>query len=375
MGASHFLAIDGAPGTGKTRTIVDKAKDWGPSTAVITYTNDAAHVLTSRAPDLVAGTVYSLTWSAVAPYATTKVRSSNKTAPYNQRKIDSILDTALNEYINDAPSRPGTTDSNDVDKLARQLHCWREGPPPFDLDTTEPVGPLKYIMPLARWVAAGCPIHFTDQVDTLVIDECQDMSWLELRAALGLLLPGGRVEAYGDPGQSIFAFSKGMADDELPPCWLMADEKVVLDKGWRVGDQVASVASRVLSSYYERPASSFRADHSTQLLNWQPDTPPPKGLVMGYSRYSVAGTFKRWRLNGVGIVPKVGKADDELVLSTGHAAKGAEADDVYLLPWSRVALERLERRDTQTLRLLYVMMTRAKRRLYLPASLTARLPK
>ena len=79
-------------------------------------------------------------------------------------------------------------------------------------------------------------------------------------------------------------------------------------------------------------------------------------------------------LSRTGIVPNVAAANRELVLSTGHAAKGAEADDVYILPWSRTAISRFERRDPETVRLLYVMLTRAKRRVFLPRTIKARLP-
>ena len=366
-----FLAIDGAPGTGKTRTIVDKSKGWGERSAVVTYTNDAAHVLHERAPHIDAGTIYSLTWSYVSPFATTKPMGSTSNVTYGKRRVHHIFDSALEQYTKDAP---GKKKIDRYDGMSKQLHAWRDGAPPFDLDAEQAKGALKFLLPVARWVAAGCPIHPDEQVDTLVIDEAQDMSWLELRAALGLLSPDGIVEAYGDPGQAIFGQSKGMVGNQLPPVWLMATDKQILDKGWRVGDNVASVASRVLSSYYDRPASMFRADHSTTLLGWEGTIPPRKGLVLGYSRYNVAKAFKRWNLNETGIVPKVANADHELVLSTGHAAKGAEADDVYLLPWSKIALERLTKKDAETLRLLYVMLTRARKRVHIPITLKARLP-
>ena len=368
---THILAIDGAPGTGKTRMIVDKSKTWDERVAVVTYTNDAAHVLQQRAPDIEAGTIYSLTWSYVSPFAKTKPMGSTKNLTYGKRRVNHIFDPALEQYVQDAPGKKAL---DRYDELSKRLHAWREGAPPFDLDAEQAKGALKFLLPVARWVAAGCPIHPDEQVDLLVIDEAQDMSWLELRAAQGLLSIGCRIEAYGDPGQAIFGQSKGMTGSQLPPVWVAATETRVLSKGWRVGDNVASVASRVLSSYYDRPASMFRADHATTILGWDAVVPPRRGLVLGYSRYTVGKAFRSWNLTNTGIVPKVANADLELVLSTGHAAKGAEADDVYLLPWSRIALERLAVRDAETLRLLYVMLTRARRRVHIPLTLKARLP-
>ena len=200
------------------------------------------------------------------------------------------------------------------------------------------------------------------------------MSWLELRACMGLLREGGNATAYGDPGQSIFAQSKGMVGNALPPVWSYADHKEVLDIGYRVGDPVASVASRVLNSYYKRPSSTFKAQHRTDILTWNHTLRPFRGLVLGYSRRAVAKAFRNWTLTRTGVVPNVAEADKELVLATGHAAKGAEADDVYLLPWSRQAIKRLEEKDTETVRLLYVMLTRAKKRVHIPITLKARLP-
>jgi len=369
----RVVAIDGPPGTGKTRRIVAEASAWTTENgAVVTYTNDAAAVLQQRAPDVPSGTVYSLTWPYVRDYlkgAKAGVAYSNRA--YTARKIHHLFDTALDQYLLDAPSRRAR---DQLDFMAKALHDWRDGDPPFDLDSELPKGPIKYLLPLARWLEDGAPVPEAEKYDCLMIDEAQDMSWTELRAALALVKADGNVWTFGDPGQAIFGESKGMKGAQLPPVWQRADETEVLNKGWRVGDNVASVAAAALRSYYDRPAATFRADHSTQLLTWRPDSPPRRGLVLGYSRHSVAKAFRGWGLRGTGIVPKVGRADEELVLSTGHAAKGAEADDVYLLPWSRVALERFERREPQTVRLLYVMLTRARRRLHVPRTLRARLP-
>lgn len=373
-----ITAIDGPPGTGKTRAIVEKAESeqWGVESAAITYTNEAAAVLRKRAPSLPAGTIYALSWPFVKPLAqgTNKRRTSRASGgqAYNARPVHHIFDPALLQYAEDAPSnQPARRE----DALARQLHAWRgEGDPPFDLAQETPKGALKFVLPLARWVQAGCPVPENELLKRIAIDEAQDMSWLELRAAFGLVKKGGSVTAYGDPGQSIFGEAKGNPGSSLPPMLQIAEETKVLSTGYRVGDPVASVAARVLKSYYDRSAQTFRANHSTELLVWDARIKPFRGLVLGYSRRGVVKAFRNWGLTKTGVVPNVAKANDALVLSTGHAAKGAEADDVYLLPWSRVALGRFERRDPATVRLLYVMLTRARRRVFLPRAMRARLP-
>ena len=366
-----LVAFDGAPGTGKTRRIVQAAAEWeGIRAGVVTYTKDAAAVVKRRAPDVVAGTVYSLTWPYVKAYVKGKINGAQYSASYTKRKIHHHFDPALEQYKQDAPSsRP----PHRLDEIARSLHGWAEGPPPFNLAAEKTEGQLKFILPLARWLEAGAPIPVEEQFDKLMIDESQDMSWVEFRATMALVRDGGEVHAFGDPGQAVFGTAKGMVGSALPPVWLAADEYNVLDKGYRVGDPVASVAANVLRSWYDRPARMFKADHITELATWDAETAPIVGLVMGYSRNNVANAFTQWGLRSTGVVPKVAEADKELVLSTGHAAKGAEANDVYLLPWSREALSRLEARDPATLRLLYVMLTRGRKRVFLPRQLKARL--
>jgi len=95
--------------------------------------------------------------------------------------------------------------------------------------------------------------------------------------------------------------------------------------------------------------------------------------VLGYSRAVIAKTFETWDLENTGIVPGQGDPEKTLVLSTIHSAKGAEAKDIYLLPWSKMALQRLENRDPRELRTLYVALTRAKENLYIPWNLKARI--
>ena len=329
-------------------------------------------MLRKRAPNLQSGTIYSLTWPYVKPFVKgNKVQTAAGNKIYSLRRIHHLFDPALIQYENDAPSNKPSTRQ---DALAKELHSWSRGDPPFKLEHEIPKGSLKFLLPLARWVEAGCPIPEHEQFDQIAIDEAQDMSWVELRAAVALVKEDGTITAYGDPGQSIFSNAKGVMGDALPPLWAMSDKQQIMEKGYRVGDPVASIATRVLRSYYDRPARTFRAEHSTEMLAWDYRTKPLRGLVLGYSRRNVAKAFRTWGLSRTGIVPNIAIADKELVLSTGHAAKGAEADDVYILPWSRVALERFERREPETVRLLYVMLTRARKRIFLPRSLKARLP-
>lgn len=352
--------------------ILKEATTWGNDTAVVTYTRDAAAIIQQRAPHVRAGTVYSLTWPHVRPFATGKRVMVPTSAAYSTRRVAHLMDPALDAYTAAAPSLQPKRIS---DEIARALHNWDGlGSPPFDLAKLKATGQLTFILPLARWVASGCPLPKEDKLNTLAIDEAQDMGALELRAALGLLRGKGTAFAYGDPGQAIFSEGKGVRPDALPPAWTMADETRTMHGGYRVGDPIATLAANTLRPYYDRPASVFCADHATQLIPWDSlQQPSGAGLVLGYSRWTVAKYFRQWGLTNTAVTPKVSRADSELVLSTGHAAKGSEADDVYLLPWSRKAIKRIEANDPNALRLLYVMLTRARKRLHIPRSLYVRL--
>jgi superfamily I DNA/RNA helicase len=373
--------VDGPPGTGKSTDIIRRATegDWkGKRVAVLTYTNAAADVIRQRAPWITAGTVYSLLWSSVKevlPPSYTKGmrRRTKRKAAYHDRRVENWRDNALERYTKDAPSKRPPTPLNIV---AQQLHSWDATTPcEIDLEALEPVQELTFILPMAYWLSKGAPLsQASGQFDVVVIDEAQDMSALEIASALRLVAPGGEAHAYGDPGQAIFSNSKGLEAGKLPYVWEHADTKTELTTGYRCGSAVAKAASGILRSYYDRSHENFTAEHATPISLWQvPEINPQiyKGLVMGWSRNHVNNLFTRWNLRGVAIVPGLADASKELVVCTGHSAKGAEADEVYLLPWTATAMEGLYSLDPERLKLLYVMTTRARRRLHLPPELYA----
>lgn len=365
-----LVAIDGPPGVGKTTQILKESQEAKGRTAIITYTNAAAEVARERlqSSECLVGTVYSLTWKSVSRSTGSKQgRGPKAGTPWRNRRVDSSWDPVLDEYEDAAPSKKPKTEERD---FAIELH--KLG----DLDPFKLKGrkELKYVLPLAQWVAQGCPTREEDLFDTIFIDEAQDMSTLELAATAGLLKQGGELRAFMDPGQAIFASTKGI-EDQLAPAWLLAEEQSRLQGGFRVGNPIASLASSVLDSYFSRPPESFAKEETTALEHWDPYSgPPTKGLVLGYSRANVARWFRDWDLEKTGIVPGQGSPNTQLVMSTIHSAKGAESYEVFLLPWGKSALERLEDRSPSELRLLYVALTRASKLLYLPDNLSIRVP-
>lgn len=180
--------------------------------------------------------------------------------------------------------------------------------------------------------------------------------------------------AYGDPGQAIHLGSKGVPARDLPPAFALAHETEVLSGGHRCGDPLASAATAVLASYWPRAASTFAAGHRSEILTWNPSLRPQSGLVLGYSRSAVAGKVKEWGTRNSWVIPNKTDCARELAFSTIHSAKGSESPDVYVLPNRRLC-DKIQRRDPEALKVLYVAMTRARHRLYLPRSLKAILPK
>jgi hypothetical protein len=369
----QLTAIDGPPGAGKTTFILDLAQQQDKSVAIVTYTNAAADVVKERLGDspISVGTIYKLTWNPIKTFTGLKQgRGPKAVGPWLTRPIEDSWDTALTQYVDSAPSRLPPSEAQEA---ARQLHAWDEGPCPLNIKGTAPVGPLKYPLALADWIEKGKPSHKEDLFDLILIDEAQDMSTMELEATMGLLDKGGEAIAFMDPGQAIFSHAKGIEDNSLAPAWVKAGTRYRLMGGFRVGNPAASLASRVLKPFFDRPSESF-ASGKTSINSWEPDQEKPlKGLVLGYSRAHVAKCIERWDLQRVGLVPGQGNPDKELVMSTIHSAKGAEADDVFLLPWTRPALERLESFDPRELRTAYVALTRARNNLHLPWNLQSRI--
>ncbi len=375
----NLITIDGGPGTGKSTTIINNCKDiWkGKRVVVVTYTNSAADVLRLRAPWVTSGTVYSLLWPYVSkilpPEYRKKKHQKRAKAGYQVRHIENSKDQELNKYGKEAPSRQ--MKSPDF-ITADMLHGWGGDLKycPVDFREITPDNELQYVLPIAFWVGAGAPMDETQKYDVVVIDEAQDMSALEIAAALRMLKEGGQAYAYGDPGQAIFSESKGLGVEGLPHAWEICAEHQALVKGYRCGTGVATPASAVLSSYYNVSPHLFTADHSSVIQTWNPGDKknrPKTGMVLCLSRRNVVNTFHSWGLSGTPIVPGIANPNKQLILCTGHAAKGAEADDVYVAPWSSGAMEQLYDGDPGMVKLLYVMMTRARKRLHLPGALAA----
>ena len=365
------VALDGPPGSGKTTKLVRDSHDWPVPWAIVTYSKDAAKTLHSRGvPQDLAGTIYSLAWPHVkkSPAGVSTVRTKLNTAPaYRSRAMRHSEDAGIDQYLRDAPSK------NPADPRLEELHAWdpTQGDPPDWVWDKPPKG-TSFAVSLARWLAQGAPL-VNPGYKFIAIDEAQDLSALELAASLALLRPGGECLAVGDPGQAIHLGNKGWPDALLPPAWLRADRHEGLKQGYRMGLPATQVASDTLAPYYDRPASYFTTSaHATNVHLW--DTQPPLedgGLILGWSRRQCVDYCHKHGLAFTGLVPNV--RDSVVTVCTIAAAKGHEADSVFLLPWSEKWMSFLSEGDPSVLKIAYVALTRARFNLHLPAGLYARL--
>jgi len=136
---------------------------------------------------------------------------------------------------------------------------------------------------------------------------------------------------------------------------------------------LATIASSVLKPYYDRGDGWAASDHETSIRTWvSPQIRPDKGLVLGYSRKIVGKQFEDWGCSGVWVrAGGSGQPNKELVLAVCHEAKGFESDSVFILPWPRKRLIRLVQQEPEIIKVLYVMMTRARKRCFVTREMMA----
>lgn len=366
---SSLTVFTGAAGTGKTSRILAEPR----YEAIATYTNAVAENAARRGGSAVkARTIYSLLWPHLRTRRALERPRSAQEAAYFTRPAEDAGDPILDQFAADAPSEQPRTEAA---AMARALHGWESGAPPFDLaecrrrmgSSLPTDGPLAFALTLAEFLAdVESDPTWEPPYGLVAGDEWQDFSALEARATLTL---ADEVHGYGDPCQAIFSTSKGNEPGALPYGWRVPGRKErALTGGHRCGDPLASLAARVIGDWWEMDPRAFRAIHDTEVIPWDAAAPPERGLVMGWRRQEeVSDTFRAWDLKQKFIrMGERADPDGDLVLATIHNAKGYESDDCYLLPWPRALMRGLARGEVEARKLLYTALTRARKRVFVP---------
>jgi len=362
---SRVTWVDGEPGSGKT-TFLGNSDEFD---TIITFSNGAADNGRARFPQKTWSTIYKLAFPHSKGLFENIPKYRRLTSEFNRNRIANPNDVLLTKFAVTAPGRKPRTRG---DVMTEMLHGWRDGPCPVDLEEyrlqLKEEGAPPYVYSLAKWLDEGCPLtNGAKRQPRAGFDEAQDASFLHLRCALGLF---DEIVCFGDPGQSLFGPSHGVENDENPPGFQVAHEHRKMDRSFRCGMPLAGIASDILAPFYDR-GHSWAASHRTVLRPWEntavrPDT----GLVLSNNRETVVKYFTDWNCNGTW-VRAGGGADpqEEMILAVVHEAKGFEADNVYILPLSEPWTVRLVQGDPIVLKVLYVMMTRARKRCFVPRQL------
>lgn len=361
---STIVTHRGLAGCGKTTAIVSRQHDFD---GVFTYTNAAATILRARGWSGPCMTIYKATFPHVRNYVERAARRPNERA-YSRRRISGAEDAALRRYVLDASGKYRRTASADI---SRRVHGWVNGDCPVNLESEEVLAmtDAKYALPLARWLQDGAPLSPDGpRFRKVLVDEVQDWSALELRALCAI---AEHVEGYGDPFQAIFGSAKGVEPGQLPAAWRMTSSDNFLGRSRRVGAAAARAAAACVSEIDYIPVKDWAADHETEVLSWDPEIDRPKrGLLLSHARHKSEKAVATMGLSNVWVRPhQSARPAEELCLATIYDAKGMEADDVYVNSWSDIRTREAFAGDPEAMLVLYVAITRARRRVFLPLSL------
>lgn len=210
-------------------------------------------------------------------------------------------------------------------------------------------------------------------IKVLICDEVQDNTKLHWRCVQKLIDKAEQVYVAGDDDQSIQTWAGADVGSMLS----LPGQVKVLEQSYRVPVKVWDVAQKVIKQVKgpRQPkqcspkAEQGRVDYidSLEEVPFHKRLPGESWLLLGRTQYACKKYFKMFR--GLGLDYNDLKEGGLVKISTIHAAKGGEADNVVLLGnmsrATRICMDDTDLGLDLELRVFYTGITRTKNRLWL----------
>lgn len=296
--------IYGPPGTGKTTFLkaqVEKeAREYGSDAVVVTsFTKAAAQELVARDLPIARehiGTLHALCYRALGapPVAEGKIQEWNEVCPIHLRLSGAApnLDEPETEFHGDTPGdeifqrlqrlralrRPRELWPYEVKAFAEQWDKWKEDA--GYIDFTDMIEQALERLPV-------CP----GQPTSLLVDEAQDLSTLELALVRQWGSRCSRFFVSGDEDQTIFSFKGADVESFLSP--IPDSHKRVLKQSYRVPAAVHAHSQRWIRHVTRREPKEYRPRDAEGTLAMRPEITwqNPAGLLpMLEADLAVGGT-------------------------------------------------------------------------------------
>ena len=189
------------------------------------------------------------------------------------------------------------------------------------------------------------------KIDTLIIDEAQDLSKLQWSIIYKLFSRTEVVYAAGDDDQAIYKWAGADVSSFLE----FPGETEILNQSFRLPREIKHVSDRVIRDIPGRKKKPYKPKKEKGTLNWIVDEEECL-LSRGSWLLLCRNDFQIRRLQSVcelwGIKP-----GDRVRISTIHGVKGAEAENVLLL--TDMSRKTFENMDDDEIRVWYVALTRS----------------
>lgn len=229
-----------------------------------------------------------------------------------------------------------------------------------------------------KWKAAHQFMDYTDmleqfieigqvpELDVVIIDEAQDLSRLQWKVIEKITANARLVYLAGDDDQAIYRWAGADVDRFID----IPGTSRVLDQSYRVPAAVQSRASDVVGRIRHRRLKEWSSRPEQGEVSNIGSIPYLEREIMNGGEWLILARNKKFLRDWQSL-----SEPPRVRVSTIHASKGGEADNVVLLPDVTPRVQNwMQRRDgyDDECRVFYVAMTRARQRLFIMEPTTSR---